>query len=149
MSKWSMPASVAILIIFASSARPQLTLGAVLKQGRQGHPIVSEIIQPGGGKITLATFLQLRKDDEIVVAHSDPILLSDGQLHNSWYVNSINDLLWVLQRTRSTIGVTVKREKNFIRTIAIYRVKTGKVYGPECVQVGVWMLEGPETVERP
>jgi hypothetical protein len=131
----------------------ETNLGIKLKQGGDGRPIVVEVINTIGNGRTLGSYLQLQSGDVIVIAHSDPISLPDGAYHEDWEIHSIRELIWVLKRTTSRIGLTVKRGDSYVKSIATYTVSQRTATGPDgrpyTVQVGVWVLHGPLRVDSP
>jgi hypothetical protein len=142
------------LVLFAFSARPiqaQFTLGAILEQGAEGRPVVVQVLAEVRGGRSLASYLELHIGDQIVSAHSDPIPLSDGNHYDSWEIHSTSDLKWVLEKTRSKIGLTVKRGNRFIQSVATYGVVMETATAPcgRIIQVakGAWSLEGPKEVK--
>jgi hypothetical protein len=140
------------LIVFSASLLPaQTVLGVTLIQGDSGHPIVTRVQARVGNGMSLASFLDIRERDEIIWAHSDPIPLRSGESHQKWQIHSIRDLNWVLRRTSSKIGLTVKRGTSYVESIAKYEVVAQTEMTPDgriiIRRVGHWVLIGPTEVD--
>lgn len=113
--------SVALIVVaLASPSWAETNLGIALQQGENGRPVVAEVIPKVGNVPSLGSSLQLKPGDEIYRAHSDPIRLRDGTLHQTWDIHSIDELRWVLARTNSRVGLTIKRDGKYVKAVALY-----------------------------
>lgn len=141
-----------IALVLASPTQAESNLGIVIQQGDNGHPVVVEVFPQVGNYTTLGAYLQLEPGDEIYRAHSDPIRLSDGTVHQTWKILSIADLRWVLARTHSRIGLTVKRDETYIKAVAVFRLYQEQVDTPRGMAKvfrGRWELDGPQEFDAP
>ncbi len=78
--------------------------------------------------------------------------MEDGNYYHNWDIRSIGELRWVLKRTTSTIGLTVKRGDKFFRAVARYVEEERRIQTPlgmETIKTGRWMLEGPTEMSQP
>jgi hypothetical protein len=135
-----------VLFLLLGPLKAETNLGMKIKQGENGRPVITDVTAQLGKYSTLAAYLQLKPGDEIHTAYSDPITLPDGSSHDTWDITSIAELRWVLARTTSRIGLTVKRDDKYIKSIAVYTVVQKMVItsqGPITVSEGEWRLLGP------
>jgi hypothetical protein len=135
--------------------RAEAYLGIELAQGRNGRPVVTRVIEKIDNFRTLGSYLDLKEGDEIFTAYSDPIRLKDGNLADAWDINSIAELRWVLDNTRSRIGVTVRRGEEYIKTVLTFKelqdkrknldgsIQNLKLYAPSGA------IDGPTRVKEP